>query len=420
MEVRSPVPVEESWSTALAGALEVLRAPIGQVLLRLSEVLSPFLRHDGLVLYTGDCVLASPLLTHGIEGVTAEEIGWLAGVVGVARPWFGEASLAGVRRPVLAAAVQPPESVGGLVAITMSDGTPPPPAVRQIAQQLVELTTLHLADRLADAEPVPVGASTVTVAELSDAHAATLTSLLGVLRARRFDDATARRTAIELAVPALIETREGGEREFGEETAGDAFAMLADKLSLLTRYHDIELELAAPYDRERPLPGDAARTARAVGRGTVLALLQQGRPGRIRVAWRIEDSRLIVTTRDDGPGTLAADALPVYRLRDRVAAVGGTLTVDSVPNWGTTVTASLPLTSAPDRPVSRLDTLNPREHDVLEELSHGHRNRLIAEHLSISENTVKFHVANILSKLGVSSRGEAAALARTPNDPAAR
>ncbi|WP_345409919.1 response regulator transcription factor [Nonomuraea salmonea] len=35
----------------------------------------------------------------------------------------------------------------------------------------------------------------------------------------------------------------------------------------------------------------------------------------------------------------------------------------------------------------------------------GHRNRAIAARLNISENTVKFHVANILGKLGVSSRG---------------
>ncbi|MEH0554004.1 response regulator transcription factor [Streptomyces sp. B21-101] len=43
----------------------------------------------------------------------------------------------------------------------------------------------------------------------------------------------------------------------------------------------------------------------------------------------------------------------------------------------------------------------------------GRRNRHIAEELHISENTVKFHVTNILDKLGVASRGEAAALAHT-------
>lgn len=59
-----------------------------------------------------------------------------------------------------------------------------------------------------------------------------------------------------------------------------------------------------------------------------------------------------------------------------------------------------------------LTALNPRELDVLGELSRGHRNQAIAQHLGISPHTVKFHVANILGKLGVGSRGEAAAVAR--------
>ncbi|GAB2829743.1 hypothetical protein GCM10027176_37650 [Actinoallomurus bryophytorum] len=53
--------------------------------------------------------------------------------------------------------------------------------------------------------------------------------------------------------------------------------------------------------------------------------------------------------------------------------------------------------------------LGAREIEVLERLALGHRNRTIAEELHISESTVKFHVANILSKLSVGSRGEAAA-----------
>ncbi|MGP3919268.1 response regulator transcription factor [Nonomuraea sp. 10N515B] len=60
-----------------------------------------------------------------------------------------------------------------------------------------------------------------------------------------------------------------------------------------------------------------------------------------------------------------------------------------------------------------LDALNPREREVLQQLALGRRNRQIAEHLHISEHTVKFHVANILEKLEVGSRTEAAAVAHT-------
>ncbi|MDX2292559.1 MULTISPECIES: response regulator transcription factor [Streptomyces] len=83
-----------------------------------------------------------------------------------------------------------------------------------------------------------------------------------------------------------------------------------------------------------------------------------------------------------------------------------------MPHWGTTMTAVLPLAApdAPAGPAHPLATPGERETEVLRHLALGHRNRHIAEQLHISESTVKFHVANILGKLGVASRGEAAAL----------
>jgi DNA-binding NarL/FixJ family response regulator len=50
------------------------------------------------------------------------------------------------------------------------------------------------------------------------------------------------------------------------------------------------------------------------------------------------------------------------------------------------------------------ESLTPREQDVLELLSLGLSNRRIAERLGISGHTVKFHVAAIYGKLGVSGR----------------
>ena len=53
------------------------------------------------------------------------------------------------------------------------------------------------------------------------------------------------------------------------------------------------------------------------------------------------------------------------------------------------------------------ETLTPREREVLEWLAEGLTNRAIAARLGISDHTVKFHVASIYGKLGVSTRAEA-------------
>ncbi|WP_414719264.1 helix-turn-helix transcriptional regulator [Streptomyces sp.] len=55
--------------------------------------------------------------------------------------------------------------------------------------------------------------------------------------------------------------------------------------------------------------------------------------------------------------------------------------------------------------------LTRREEDVLRLVAAGRSNRQIAEELFISPKTASVHVSNILAKLGVSGRGEAAALA---------
>ena len=57
--------------------------------------------------------------------------------------------------------------------------------------------------------------------------------------------------------------------------------------------------------------------------------------------------------------------------------------------------------------------LTPRELEVLSLVAVGRTNRQISEELFISESTAGVHVSNILGKLGVSSRTEAANVALT-------
>ncbi len=56
--------------------------------------------------------------------------------------------------------------------------------------------------------------------------------------------------------------------------------------------------------------------------------------------------------------------------------------------------------------------LSARETEILRLIAAGHTNREIADQLSVSENTIKSHVAHILEKLHATTRGEAVALAR--------
>lgn len=58
-------------------------------------------------------------------------------------------------------------------------------------------------------------------------------------------------------------------------------------------------------------------------------------------------------------------------------------------------------------PLEPIEPLTPRELEVLQLLAAGQSNKQIAQRLSISEHTAKFHVAKLLQKLGAASRSEA-------------
>jgi DNA-binding CsgD family transcriptional regulator len=64
------------------------------------------------------------------------------------------------------------------------------------------------------------------------------------------------------------------------------------------------------------------------------------------------------------------------------------------------------------------DTLTPRQQEVLELLREGLTNREIAERLDISTDGAKFHVSEILTRIGVTSRDDAVRWAEGPRERA--
>jgi DNA-binding CsgD family transcriptional regulator/tetratricopeptide (TPR) repeat protein len=94
----------------------------------------------------------------------------------------------------------------------------------------------------------------------------------------------------------------------------------------------------------------------------------------------------------------------------RAESLGARPLSEAIADFGRRARLSTP-SPTPDGPTGILADLSPREREVLALVAAGRTNRQIAEELYISPKTASVHVSNILSKLGVSSRGEAAAVA---------
>ncbi|MGW2015456.1 LuxR C-terminal-related transcriptional regulator [Streptomyces sp. NPDC001927] len=405
----------------LTTAYEVIRQPLGQILPRLSAALGPLIPHRAAAELATHCA-HSPYKSvgepaHGLP--TAAELTPLLASGTPGQPWQGRAVVGGAEREIVAVTSDATARRSVLVLVR-DEGGVVSDDVLGVAQVLWDLVTSHF-DRFAvEAMPGALARSRAAadtrarvIAELTTTHSSALSGILAVLRSRTLDDAAARATATDLAVNALIQMRSEAERDrsVAEEPALEAFERLADGLRTMLRHSPVRLELGPPAT-SRTLPADVAHGARAIVRALLLVVLEQEAVGRVHVGWQVTEHELRATLRDDGPGALDGCPAGAGSVTDRLDVLGGQLEFDAVPGWGTTFTATLPL-ATPDAPVAAVDPLTglgERELEVLTHLALGHRNRQIAAALHISESTVKFHVANILNKLGVGSRGEAAAL----------
>lgn len=248
--------------------------------------------------------------------------------------------------------------------------------------------------------------------EQADQHAITLESILAVLRSGRLADAAARREATEIASSALIRARSIHElQESVLEPVAEAFSRLRTELRPLIRSGPLQVQFAEPPERGRALPGPVAREARAISRTAVLSLMDRADAARARIGWDCDGRNLLMEVRDDGGIAVTAHDDTLRPIVERVAALDGTMDVETTPGWGTTLRIEIPL----DPPSAALtvegaEELTDREKQVLRLVATGISNQRIGDQLGITANTVKYHVANLLRKYGARTRAELASI----------
>ncbi|MGV9772250.1 AAA family ATPase [Streptosporangium sp. NPDC003464] len=177
---------------------------------------------------------------------------------------------------------------------------------------------------------------------------------------------------VETLVPGRAAALRAHIEEAGATMTVDSPVAEAYRLCL-NRDHDAA---ATAWERlDRPFP--RAKSLLHAGRAAAATGDREGAAVRLRAAH---------------PIALALSARPLAAEIESLARrVGVALTPEAVPD--------------PD------PLLTPREQEVLRLVAQGRSNRDIAAELFISAKTVSVHVSNILGKLGVSTRGEAAAAA---------
>jgi DNA-binding NarL/FixJ family response regulator len=118
------------------------------------------------------------------------------------------------------------------------------------------------------------------------------------------------------------------------------------------------------------------------------------------------DDKVLPALRAGAAGYLLKDVDPVdLEAAIRTVHQGGALLGPAV------ATRVIDQATGQTRDAPRLDTLTPREREVLGLLGLGLSNRQVAARLYVSEKTVKTHVSSILTKLRVADRTQAALLA---------
>lgn len=118
----------------------------------------------------------------------------------------------------------------------------------------------------------------------------------------------------------------------------------------------------------------------------------------------LDDDKVLPAVRAGAAGYLLKDVGP----QDLVTAIRTVYNGEALLHPAVAARLMAEVAATRDGAPAEADRLTPRERDVLAEIVRGHANKRIALELDISEATVKIHVSNVLRKLGVTDRTQAA------------
>jgi DNA-binding NarL/FixJ family response regulator len=139
------------------------------------------------------------------------------------------------------------------------------------------------------------------------------------------------------------------------------------------------------------------------GIGAIERLRELGSAARVIVLTSfLDEDKVLPAVRAGAAGYLLKDAEPAELVRAIRIVDGGEALLHPA------VAARVLREISGDGERRRHDELTPREREVLALLARGRANKAIALELGVAEKTVKTHVGNILGKLGLSDRTQAA------------
>ncbi len=144
---------------------------------------------------------------------------------------------------------------------------------------------------------------------------------------------------------------------------------------------------------------------------TLEAMVQIAQSEDVPLLWLAHNGRLPGAATTNAPGGIISSRADGDTLIAAISAIRAGLRVYD-PDLELEAETGSPGASVATAPIAgAVQSLSPREREVLELVASGLPNKAIARTLGISDHTVKFHVSSVLAKLDAGSRTEAVTIA---------